>query len=63
MQFEVLAEWVGVLGSTQVTVRSYGGPAVMQVAAAARNASKAGSVTIIGNFSAPGDHAGDGLAE
>ena len=51
-----------VLGSTQVTIRSDGEPAVMQVAAAARNARKAGSVTTL-ETSAPGDHAGNGLAE
>ena len=51
---EKLAEWVDVLGSTQVTIRSDGEPAV-QVAAAVRDARR--------ETSAPGDHAGHGLAE
>ena len=59
---EKLAEWVEVLGSTKVTVRSDGEPAVMQVAAAVRVARRAGSVTTL-ETSAPGDHAGNGLAE
>ena len=59
---EKLAEWVNVLGWTQVTVRSDGEPAVMQVAAAVRDARRAGSVTTL-ETSAPGDHAGNGLAE
>ena len=59
---EKLAEWVDVLGSTQVTIRSDGEPAVMQVAAAVRDARRAGSVTTL-ETSAPGDHAGNGLAE
>ena len=59
---EKLAEWVDVLGSTQVTIHSDGEPAVMQVAAAVRDASRAGSVTTL-ETSAPGDHAGNGLAE
>ena len=59
---EKLAEWVDVLGWTQVTIRSDGEPAVMQVAAAVRDARRAGSVTTL-ETSAPGDHAGNGLAE
>ena len=59
---EKLAGWVDVLGWTQVTVRSDGEPAVMQVAAAVRDARRAGSVTTL-ETSAPGDHAGNGLAE
>ena len=59
---EKLAEWVEVLGSTQVTMRSDGEPAVMQVAAAVRDAIMAGSVTTLEN-SALGNHAGSGLAE
>ena len=54
-----LAAWVDVLGSTQVTTRSDGEPAVMQAAAAVRVARRAGSVTTLDT----GDHAGNGLAE
>ena len=50
------------LGSSQVAIRSDGEPAVMQVAAAVRDARRAGSVTTL-ETSAPGDHAGNGLAE
>ena len=50
------------LGSTQIAIRSDGEPAVMQVAAAVRDARRAGSVTTL-ETSAPGDHAGNGLAE
>ena len=42
---EKLTEWVDALGSTQVTTRSDGEPAVMQVAAAVRYSRRAGSVT------------------
>ena len=59
---EKLAERVDVLGSTQVTTRSDGEPAVMQVAAAITDARRAGSVTTL-ETSAPSDHAGNGLAE
>ena len=59
---EKLAEWVDVLGSTQVTLRSDGEPALIQVAAAVRVARRAGSVTTL-ESSAPGDYAGNGLAE
>ena len=59
---EKLAEWVDVLGSTQVTIRSDGETAVTQVAPAVRDARGAGSVTTLVYF-APGDHAGHGLAE
>ena len=45
-----------------MTIRSDGEPAVMQVVAAARDARRAGSVTTL-EASAPGDHAGNGLAE
>ena len=55
---EKLAVWVDVL----VTMRRDGEPAVMQVATAVRNARGAGSVTA-SETSAPGDHAGNGLAE
>ena len=57
-----MAEWVDVLGSTHVTIRSDGAPAVMQVAAQVRDARRARSVTTL-ETSAPGDHAGNGLAE
>ena len=57
-----LAEWVDLLGSSQVAIRSDGEPAVMQVAAAVRDARRARSVTTL-ETSAPGDHAGNGLAE
>ena len=57
-----LAAWVVVLGSTQVTTRSDGEPAVMQAAAAVRAARRAGSVTAL-DTSAWSDHAGNGLAE
>ena len=57
-----LAQWVDVLGSTQVTIRSDGEPAVMQVASAVRDARRAGSVSTL-ETCAPGDHAGNGLAE
>ena len=59
---EQLAAWVDMLGSSQVAIRSDGEPAVMQVAAAVRDARRAGSVTTLETF-APGDHAGNGLAE
>ena len=45
-----------------MAIRSDGEPAVMQVAAAVRDARRAGSVTTL-ETSAPGDHAGNGLAE
>ena len=54
---EKLAEWVDMLGSTQVTIRSDGEPAVMQAAAAVRDARRARSVTTLETF-APGDLAG-----
>ena len=53
---EQLAAWV------DAAIRSDGEPAVMQVAGAVRDARRAGSVTIL-ETSAPGDHAGNGLAE
>ena len=53
---------VDVLGSTQVTSRSDGEPAVMQVAAAVRDARSAGSVTTL-ETSVLADHGGNGLAE
>ena len=51
-----------VLGSTQVTTRSDGEPAVMQVASAVRDARRAGSVTTL-ETSARADHAGNGSIE
>ena len=59
-----LAERVDPLGSSQaqVTMRSDGEPAVMQVAAAVRDARRAGSVTTL-ETSARSDPAGNGLAE
>ena len=59
---EQLAAWVDMLGSSQMAIRSDGVPAVIQVAAAVRDARRAGSVTTL-ETSAPGDHAGNGLAE
>ena len=59
---EQLAAWVDMLGSSQVATRSDGEPAVMQVAAAVKDARRAGSVTTL-ETSAPGDHAGNGLAQ
>ena len=59
---EQVAAWVDMLGSSQMAMRSDGEPAVMQVAAAVRDARRAGSVTTL-ETSAPGDHAGNGLAE
>ena len=59
---EQLAAWVDMLGSSQMAIRSDGEPAVMQVAAAVRDARRAGSVTTL-ETSAPGDHAGNGLVE
>ena len=59
---EQLAAWVDMLGSSQMAIRSDGEPALMQVAAAVRDARRAGSVTTL-ETSAPGDHAGNGLAE
>ena len=59
---EKLAESVVALGSTQVTIRTHGEPAVMQVPAEVRDARRAGSVTTLETF-APSDHAGIGLAE
>ena len=59
---ENVAEWVDVLGSTQVTIRSDGEPAVMHVAAAARVARRTASATTL-ETSATGAHAGNGLAE
>ena len=59
---EQLAARVDMLGSSQMAIRSDGEPAVMQVAAAVRDARRAGSVTTL-ETSAPGDHAGNGLAE
>ena len=52
---EKLAEWVDVLGSTQVTIRSDGEPAIIQVAAAVSDVRNAGSVFTL-ETSAPGDH-------
>ena len=54
---EKLAEWVDVLGSTQVTIRSDVETAVMQVTAAVRDARRTGSVTTL-ETSAPGDPVG-----
>ena len=59
---EQLAAWVYMLGSSQMAIRSDGEPAVMQFAAAVRDARRPGSVTTL-ETSAPGDHAGNGLAE
>ena len=59
---EKLAEWVHLSGSTQVTIRSDGEPAAMQVSEAVRDARRAGSLTTL-EISGPGDHAGHGLAE
>ena len=59
---EKLAEWVDVLGSTQVTIRSVGEPAVVQVVEAVRDARRARSVTTL-ETPAPGDHTGNGLAK
>ena len=53
---EQLAAWVDMLGSSQMAIRSDGEPAVMQVAAAVRDARRPGSVTTL-ETSAPGDHA------
>ena len=59
---EQLAAWADMLGSSQIAIRSDGEPAVVQVAAAVRDARRARSVTNL-ETSAPGDHAGNGLAE
>ena len=59
---EKLAEWVDALDSTQVTIRSDGEPAVIQVDAAAGDAIRTGSITILVT-SAPGDRGGNGWAE
>ena len=59
---EQLAAWVDMLGSSQMAIRSDGEPALMQVAAAMRDARRAGSVTSL-ETSAPSDHAGYDLAE
>ena len=59
---EKLAEWVDVLGSTLVTIRSDGEPFVMQVAAAVRDARRSGPVATL-ETSAPGDHAGNGVSK
>ena len=53
---EKLAEWVDALGFTQVTIRSDGEPAVMQVAGAVRGARRAGSVTPLESSGAGGYH-------
>ena len=53
-----LKEWVDVLGSTQVIIRSDGEPALMQVAGAVRDARRAGPVTTL-ETSEPGDRAGN----
>ena len=60
---EKLAECVDALGSTQVTIHSDVEPAVTRVAAAVRDASRAGSVTTFWKHLRGGDHAGHGLAE
>ena len=52
---EKLAEWVDVLRSTQVMMRSDGEPAKMQVAATVRGGRRAGAVTTL-ETSAPSDH-------
>ena len=57
-----LTEWVDALGSVRVAIRSDGEPAIMQVAAAVRDARREGSITTL-ETSAPGDHAGNGIAE
>ena len=59
---EQLAAWVDMLGSSKMAIRSDGEPLVMQLAAAVRDARRAGSVTTLETF-APGDHVGNGLAE
>ena len=59
---EKLAESVDALGSTQVTIRCDGEPAVIQVAAAVRDAGRTGALTTL-ETSAPRDHAENGLAE
>ena len=59
---EKLAEWVDVLRSTQVTMRSDGEPAVMHVAATVRGGRRELSVTTL-ETSAPSDHGRNGLAE
>ena len=59
---EKLAEWVVVLRSTQVTMRSDGDPAVMHVAATVRGGRRELSVTTL-ETSAPSDHGRNGLAE
>ena len=57
-----LTEWVDALGSMKVSIRSDGEPSIMQVAEAVRDARRVGSVTTL-ETSAPGDHAGNGVAE
>ena len=59
---ETSLDWVDVLGSTEVTMRSDGEPVVMQVARAVRGAKRAGSATTL-ETSAPSDHFGNRLAE
>ena len=49
---EQLAAWVDMLGSSQMAIRSDGEPAVMQAAAAVRDARRAGSVTTLGDICA-----------
>ena len=49
---EQFAAWVDMLGSSQVAIRSDGEPAVMQVAAAVRDARRAGSLTTFGDICA-----------
>ena len=57
-----LAAWIDALGSVQAVIRSDGEPSIMQVAAAARDARRPGTITTLEN-SVPGDHAGNGTAE
>ena len=57
-----LTEWVDALGSTKVSIRSDGEPAIKQVAAAVRDGRREGAITTLEN-SPPGDHASNGIAE
>ena len=57
-----LTEWVDALGSTKVSIRSDGEPAIKQVAAAVRDGRREGAITTLEN-SPPGDHASNGVAE
>ena len=60
---EKLAEWVDVLGLTPVTTRRDGKPAVMQVAAAVRDARRAGFSNHLGKSSGTGGWHGQDTQE